>query len=114
MAGDSSSAGPSSSTPTVPALDNPAGAEQVLKTPAARTPSRATTGDSQPQEEELAKHMKSPRRTGFQTKKVATRPPVKPTRSSTTQEKDKSPVKKDSPASAKKSTPEKNHSLDDF
>ena len=58
--------------------------------------------------------MNSPRGTGFQTKKVATMPPVKPARASTAQAKDKSPVKKDSPVPAEKSTPEKDHPLDDF
>ena len=104
---------PSSSTPAAPVIGNPAGAEPTLKTPAAPTPSRVMTGGSQPQEE-LAKHMRSPRGTGFQTKKVATKTPVKPTRASTTQAKDKSSAKKDSSTIAEKSTPEKDHPLDDF
>ena len=94
-------------------MGNPAGAEPVLKTPAAPTPSRATTGDSKPQEE-LAKHIKSPRGTGFQTKKVATKSLVKSARASTAQVKDKSPAKKDSSTLAEKSTPEEDHPLDDF
>ena len=93
---------------------NLAGAEPTLKTPAAPTPSRVTTGDAQPQEEDLAKYMRNPRGTGFQTKKVATKTPVKPTRASTSLAKDKSPAKKDSSTVAEKSTPEKDHPLDDF
>ena len=83
-------------------------------TPAAPTPSRATTGDSQPQEEDLAKYMRNPRGTGFQTKKVATKPPVKPASATTAPAKDKSPAKKDSPVLAQKSTSEKDHPLDDY
>ena len=52
MTGGSSSAGPSSSTPAAPILGNPAGAEPVLKTPVAPTPSRASTGGPQLQDEE--------------------------------------------------------------
>ena len=92
LAGAPSSSAPSSSTPAAPVIDNPTGAEPTLKTPVAPTPSRATTGDSQAQEE-LAKHMRSPRRTGFQTKKVATKPPVKPASATADQAKDKSPAK---------------------
>ena len=47
-------------------------------------------------------------------KKVATKTPVKPTRASTSLAKDKSPAKKDSSIPAEKSTPEKDHPLDDF
>ena len=112
-AGGPSSAAPSASTPAAPVLGNPADAEPVLKTLAAPTPSRTTTGDSQFQEE-LSKHMKSPRGTGFQMKKVATKPLVKPTPASIAQAKDKSLVKKDSSVPAKKSTPEIAHPLDDF
>ena len=114
MAGGSSSARPSSSTPAAPVLGNPAGVEPVLKTPAAPTPSRAISGDSRTQEEGLAQHMKSPRGAGFQTKKVATKPPVKPARASAAQAKDKSPAKKDSPVPAEKSAPLKDHPLNDF
>ena len=78
-----------------------------------RPPSRATTGDSQAQKE-LTKHMRSPRRTGFQTKKVATKPPVKPASATAAPAKDKSPAKKDSPILARKSTLEKDHPLDDY
>ena len=105
------SAAPNSSTPAAPVTGNPAGAEPTLKTPDAPTPSRVMTGGSQPQEE-LAKHMRSPRGTGFQTKKVATKTPVKPASASIAQTKDKSPAK-DSSAPAKKSTPAKDISLDD-
>ena len=77
------------------------------------TPSRGMTGDSQPQEE-LAKHMKRPRGTGFQTKKVATKTPVRPASASAAQAKDKSSAKKDSSVLAEKSTPEKDHPLDEF
>ena len=58
--------------------------------------------------------MKSPRGTGFQTKKVATKPPVKPTYATAARSKDKSPAKKDSPVLAEKSTPDKDHPLDDY
>ena len=58
--------------------------------------------------------MRSPRRTGFQTKKVATKPPMKPAPASNAQAKDKSPAKKDSPVPAEKSTPLKDHPLNDF
>ena len=68
---------PSSSTPSAPVTSNPAGTEPTLKTPAGPTPSRVTTGDARPQEEDLAKYMRSPRGTGFQTKKVATKSPAK-------------------------------------
>ena len=71
------------------------------------------TGDPHPQEE-LAKHMRSPIVTGFQTKKVATKFPMKSASTSTTQTKDKSPTKKDSSTAAEKSTSEKDHPLDDF
>ena len=112
-AGAPSSTAPSSSTPAAPVIDNPTGAEPTLKTPAAPTPSRAATGDSQAQEE-LAKHMRSPRGTGFQIKKVATRPPVKPASATADQAKDKSPAKQGSSAPAEKSTPEGSHPLDDY
>ena len=102
---------PSSSTPAAPVTGNPAGAEPTLKTPAAPTPSRVTTGGSQVQEE-LTKHMRNPRGTGFQTKKVATKSPAKSTSTSAAQAKDKSPAK-DSSAPAKKSSPVKDNSLDD-
>ena len=92
---------------------NPASAEPSLKTPAAPTPSRVTAGDSQPQEE-LAKHTRSPRSTGFQTKKVSTKTPVRPASTSAAQVKDKSPAKQDSSAPAEKSTHAKDDSLDDF
>ena len=58
--------------------------------------------------------MKGPRAAGFHMKKVATKPPVKPARAFTAQAKDKSPSKKDSLVPAEKSTPEKDHPLDDF
>ena len=58
--------------------------------------------------------MKSPKGTGFHMKKVATKPHVKPARASTAQAKDKSPAKRDSPVPAEKSTPDKDHPLDDF
>ena len=106
------SAAPSSSTPAAPVTGNPAGAEPTLKTPAAPTPSRAMTGEPKPQGEEQAQHAKSPQAAGFHMKKVATKTPVKPTRASTAQAKDKSPAK-DSSAPAKKSTPVKDNSLDD-
>ena len=105
----SSSTGPSSSSPAAPVIS----AEPTLKTPAAPTPSRAVSGDVQKQAE-LAKHMKSPKGTGFQTKRVATKPPVKPAHVSTAEVKDKSPAKKNSSTVAEKSTPEKDHPLDDF
>ena len=107
------SATPSSSTPAAPVTGNPAGVEPTLKNPAAPTPSRVTTGDSKPQEKEQAQHAKSPQAAGFHMKKVATKTPVKPTRASTAQAKDKSPAK-DFSAPAKKSTPAKGNSLDDF
>ena len=113
-AGAPSSAAPSSSAPAAAILSNPSAAERVLKTPAAPTPSRATTGGSQLQEEEQAQHAKGPRATGFHMKKVTTKTPVKPTRASTSLAKDKSPAKKDSSIVAEKSTPEKDHPLDDF
>ena len=99
---------PSSSTPAAPGT----GAEPTLKTPAAPTPSRVMTGGSQPQEE-LAKHMRSPRGTGFQTKKVSTKPSTKSASTAAAQVKDKSPAKQDSSAPAEKSTPAKDNSLDD-
>ena len=105
----SSSTGPGSSSPAAPVT----GAEPLLKTPAAPTPSRAIAGDAQKQAE-LAKHMKGPKGTGFQTKRVATKPPLKPAPASTTQTKDKSPVKKNSPTPAEKSTPLEDHPLNDF
>ena len=108
----SSSTAPSSSSPAAPVLGKPTGAEPVLKTPAAPTPSRAISGDAQRQEE-LAKHMKSPRGTGFQTKRVVTKPPVKPAPASAVQTKDKSPVNKDSPILAEKSTPLEDNPLND-
>ena len=86
----------------------------ALKPPAAPTPSRATTGDSQPREEKQAQHVKSPRAAGFHMKKVATKPPVKQALASTAQAKDKSLAKRDSPVPAEKSTPDKDHPLDDF
>ena len=104
----SSSTGPSSSSLVAPAPS----AEPILKTPAAPTPSRAISSDAQKQEE-LSKHMKSPRGTGFQTKRVATKPPVKPAHVSTAEVKDKSPAKKNSSTVAEKSTPGKDHPLDD-
>ena len=91
-----------------------AGVEPILKTPAASTPSRTTTGDSQFLEEKRAQHVKSPRAAGFHMKKVATKPPVKQALASTAQAKDKSPAKKDSPVPAEKSTPDKDHPLDDY
>ena len=114
MAGGSSSAGPSSSTPTAPVLSNPAGAEPVLRTPAAPTPSRATTGDSQLLEEKRTQFSKSPRAAGLHVKKVATKPAVKQASASSAQAKDKSPAPKDSSIPAEKSTPEKDHPLDDY
>ena len=105
----SSSAGPSSSSPAAPLI----GAEPTLKTPAAPTPSRAISGDAQKQAE-LAKHMRNPKGTGFQTKRLATKPPLKPASPSAAQTKDKSPVKKNSPTPAEKSAPPKDHPLDDF
>ena len=98
----------SSSTPTAPGT----GAEPTLKTPAAPTPSRVATGGSQAQEE-LTKHLRNPRGTGFQMKKVATKSPAKSTSTSTAQAKDKSPAK-DSSAPAKKSSTTKDNSLDDY
>ena len=47
-------------------------------------------------------------------KKVATKTPLKPTPASAAQSKDKSPATKDSSTVAEKSTPEKDHPLDDF
>ena len=47
-------------------------------------------------------------------KKVAAKTPTKPTHASASMAKDKSPAKKDSSAIAEKSTPEKDHPLDDF
>ena len=70
------STAPSSSTPAAPSVGISTGAEPTLKTPAAPTPSRVATGGSQVQEE-LNKHMRNPRGTGFQTKKVATKSPKK-------------------------------------
>ena len=105
------STAPSSSTPAAPRTGNPAGAEPILKTPAAPTPSRVATGGSQVQEE-LTKHMMNPRSTGFQTKKVATKSPTKSTSTSAAKAKDKSPAK-DSSAPAKNSAPVKDNSLDD-
>ena len=105
----SSDPGPGSSSPATPVT----GAEPSLKTPAAPTPSRAISNDAQRQEE-LTKHMKSPRGTGFQTKRVATKPPVKPAPASTVQTKDKSPAKKDFPIPAEKSTPLEDNPLNDF
>ena len=99
------------STLAAPGTDNPAGAEPTLKTPAAPTPSRVATGGSQAQEE-LTKHMRNPRGTGFQTKKVATKSPAKSTSTSAAQPKDKSPAK-DSTAPVKNSAPVKDNSLDD-
>ena len=58
--------------------------------------------------------MKGPRAAVFHMKKVATKPPAKPARTYTTQAKDKSPAKKDSPVLAEKSTAEKDNPLDDF
>ena len=121
----SSYAGPSSSLLAAPVQS----AEPTLKTPAAPTPSRAVSGDAQKQAE-LATHMKSPKGTGFQTKRVATKPPLKPAPPSAAQAqgkspvkkgsstpavqtKDKSPAKKDSPTLAKESAPVKDNSLDD-
>ena len=57
--------------------------------------------------------MRNPRGTGFQTKKVATKSPAKSASTVAAQVKDKSPAK-DSSAPAKKSTPAKDNSLDDF
>ena len=102
---------PSSSTPAAPGTGNSTGAEPKLKTPAAPTPSRVATGGSQAQEE-LTKHMRNPRGTGFQTKKVATKSPAKSTSTSAAQAKDKSPAK-DSSAPDKNSAPVKDNSLDD-
>ena len=113
-----SAGGPSSaalsSTSAAPVLGNPTVAEPVLKTPVVPTPSRAMTRDSQPQEEEQAQHAKGPRAAGFHMKKVATKPLVKPAHASTAQVKDKSPAKKNSSVPAEKSTPGKDHPLDDF
>ena len=122
----SSSTGPSSSSPAAPVPS----AEPTLKTPAAPTPSRAISGDAQKQAE-LAKHMKSPKGTGFQTKRVATKPPLKPAPPSAAQAKDKSPTKKgssipavqtkdkspakkDSSTLAEESTPLEDNPLNDF
>ena len=58
--------------------------------------------------------MRSPRRTGFQTKKVATKPPVKPASATADEAKDKSPAKQGSSAPSEKSTPEESHPLDDY
>ena len=99
---------PSSSTPAAPGT----GAEPTLKTPAAPTPSRVATGGSQVQEE-LSKHMRNPRGTGLQTKKLATKSPAKSTSTSAAQAKNKSPAK-DSTAPVKDSAPVKDTSLDDF
>ena len=85
----------------------------TLKTPAAPTPSRVITGGSQAHEE-LTKHMRNPRGTGFQTKKVATKSPAKSTSTAAAQVKDKSPAKQGSSAPAEKSTPEESHPLDDY
>ena len=106
------STAPSSSTPAAPGTGNPTGVELTLKTPAAPTPSRIITGGQQAHEE-LTKHMRNPRGTGFQTKTVATRSPAKSTSTSAAQAKDKSPAK-DSSAPAKKSTPAESHPLDDY
>ena len=99
---------PSSSTPAAPGT----GAEPTLRTPTTPTPSRVATGGSQVQEE-LSKHMRNPRGTGLQTKKLATKSPAKSTSTSAAQAKDKSPAK-DSTAPVKDSAPVKGDSLDDF
>ena len=93
---------PNSSTPAAPGT----GAEPTLKTPAAPTPSRVASGGSQIQEE-LSKHMRNPKGTGVQKKKLATKSPGKSTSTSAAQAKDMSPIK-DSTA------PVKDSSLDDF
>ena len=103
-----SSTVPCSSTPAAPKT----GAGPTLKTPAAPTPSRVASGSSQLQEE-LSKHMRSPRGTGLQTNKLATKSPAKSTSTSAAQAKDKSPAK-DSAAPVKDSTPVKDNSLDGF
>ena len=61
-----------------------------------------------------SKHMKSPKGTGFQTKRVATNPPLKPAPPSAAQAKDKSPTKKGSSTLAEESTPLEDNPLNDF